>query len=125
MIVYRIEHTDGKGMYRSTGRSLYECHFYKQTDRHPSPDEDSKLFTEIQAKNLLNWNYGRYVFGFASVDQLRSWLYQDEILLWLDDRGFILAVIEVDDVLIGNTQCMFIKPETYEKKNIREFFKLS
>jgi hypothetical protein len=128
-VVYRIETVENaRGMYRGGGggMGLYSCPAYNQSERHPAPEDDTKLRNTLLANGLLGrWDYGNYVFGFGSIDQLRGWLYDDAILAWLHDKGFILAICEVDKALLGNTQCMFVKPETYEKKSIKEFFKLS
>jgi hypothetical protein len=140
--VYRIEYEpDGEGCYQRfneekdrgfgaiTGSTIAD-------ERHPHPSSDSLLQKNLQeagfqpATGFLGLfgmiSYEPYRFGFASIEQLRAWMFKDSWLTSLADQNYILAVCKVPayQVLVGNTQCVFIRPEIYEKKNLREFFNL-
>lgn len=124
MIVYRIENQAGEGMY-AADHCIYQCPSYEDFGNHKGPQSDNRLLDELRLKN---WSYDipqHFSFGFSSVEQMRTWLFEDVWLLWLADNGFILAIIETDDVIAGDTQCIFIKPETYQKVDIKKFFKLA
>jgi len=71
----------------------------------------------------LEWDE-HYCFGFTSEAQLRSWFYKDAYLEWMEINGFILAIIETDDVIEGNSKALLIKPEFYKKVSIKEHFKI-
>lgn len=109
--VYRIEHEDsGIGFYNhgpvqseEMGRQLFD------EMRHPMAFADSKLCRDADANEhelLLVWRY-----GFASIAQLRMWVYDDSWLEALHEDGFILREYrcEPDACLIGSTQVMFDK----------------
>lgn len=134
--IYRIEHKDTSlGMYMEesidVGAYLGDT---VGTDRHPCPCQDSKLSNKLYAKDMMcgdEWgerltNASSYNFGFSSKRQLRSWLYDDKLLMFLHNNNFILAVCQCkpSQVIIGNSQAMFIRPEVYEKLSIKEFFNL-
>lgn len=129
--VYRIEHAETKaGMYRLAGVDLYQIMtsygWDGDQDRHPSPESDSVLMQSGIPGNT--WGLGEIShlrFGFASVDQLRSWLYKDEWLLGLHNHGYVLAIIETEEAYIGSTQAVFLRPEVYETVSIKEYFKLN
>lgn len=115
--VYRIEDSEGRGMYyyRNTRNPIsYE------PARHPVPGCDSLLMASgfpLYGSQHLN-------YGFISIEQLRSWIYRDEWLLGLHELGYVLAVIESDEVYVGNTQAVFLRPEVYTKHSILEYFNL-
>ena len=131
--VFRIQHKDtGKGMYRHTGRclaSICSSSYDVEYDRHPTPWEDSKLTDSILEKydsvGSVIYNESPYLYGFISVDQLRSWLYRDEWLLGLHNEGYILIVVETDDVYTGNSQAVFTAPNGYVTHSIKEYFNLT
>lgn len=125
--VYRIEHKETRqGMYFGP-RSLYNIanacgdDIYGEHSRHPHPMEDSVLMaTDIPRYATAHLNY-----GFASIEQLRSWLYKDAWLVGLHAAGYVLAIIESEEVYVGSTQAVFLRPETYPTFSIQEYFNLT
>jgi hypothetical protein len=128
--------------------SLFTCPGYQNNKKHhPCPEDDSLLreqlierglfdpsnYSPSRMEQILFGMYGftpkseKYSYGFANAAQARHWLYKDEWLQYLDSNGFHVAVITLpaSEVLIGNTQAMFIKPKHYEQQSIKEFFKLA
>jgi hypothetical protein len=136
--VYRIEHLgDGIGCYgrsdKKSERGMEDIVGTTKADaRHPTMGQDSKLRLNLVKRGMTAFDImildaaRDFSFGFSSVEQLRAWMFKDEWLTGLSDQHYVLAVCEVpeEDVIEGNAQCMFIRPATYEKKNIREFFNL-
>lgn len=136
--IYRIEHKEsGIGIYRHQGVNFRDLDSSNYYDRHPAPLDDSKLSLKLWQKGFVlpedEERYERldetvkvYSFGFSSKRQLRSWIYDDSVLLHLHNNNFILAVCQCkpSQVIIGNSQAMFIRPEVYEKLSIKEFFNL-
>lgn len=126
--VYRIEHKETKqGMYFGP-RSLYNIagacgdDIYGEHRRHPHPREDSVLmstdFYNLRDTSGLN-------YGFISIEQLRSWLYKDAWLIGLDAAGYVLAIIESEEVYVGSTQAVFLRPDEYPTFSIKEYFNLT
>lgn len=123
--VYRIETKDGTGMYGSGG--CREAGFGYDNSRHPSPEDDallSKLLEEKSGNAAWCFSFSPYHFGFATIEQLRNWIYRDEWLLELHNSGHVLAIIESEEVFAGYTQAIFIRPETYQTLDIKEYFNL-
>lgn len=136
--VYRIEHKgDGVGCYqrgaenKEQGMMTVAGTTMADRDRHPAMYQDSKLWASLKEKGIGRFeiDFGAieaYHFGFNTIEQLRSWMYRDEWLIGLAEQNYILAIchVPVDEVISGNSQCMFIRPREYEKHNIREYFKI-
>lgn len=124
--VYRIEDSLTKcGMYGSGG--CREADFGYEHNHHPAPEEDTLLASRLEAatgESAWSFSYGAYHFGFASLDQLRNWIYRDKWLLALHESGHVLAIIESEEVFAGYTQVVFKRPETYQTVSIKEFFEL-
>lgn len=97
-LCFRVETTDGRSMYN------VGCPFYDR-DIHPAPEEDAGLkdFWRIHIEGYG----GPYYFGFASMEQLRRWVYRDQ--QELADRGLGVSIYQTDDYCIGDTQMVFRK----------------
>lgn len=128
--VYRIEHAESTGGMYVGGRGLYDIAGSAGDDiynnpRHPLPNEDSVLMASGIPRNAWGIkDLQRLHFGFASVEQLRNWLYKDQWLVGLHDAGYVLAIIETEEAYIGSTQAVFLRPDVYEKVSIKDYFKL-
>lgn len=107
VLVYRVEHEDTRlGLYSS--RYKFDMN---EKDRHPCPSQDPGL-GEFYLQNIYHHAYNRdspYFFGFASLDQLSSWIYKEEQIAELNATGFVIAIYQTDDYCIGNTQMVFRK----------------
>ena len=118
MTVYRVENSLGKGMYRGND---YNCLLDSMFDpvRHPRPSQDSRLMREMRNAGLVKTRYGwptvnwtPFNFGFSSPDQLRRWLFNDDVKQELQDGGFHVAVYEGGTEYHGDTQAVFIRNES-------------
>lgn len=125
--VYRIETRDGTGMYGSGGIRMAAGEEAYSDSRHPGPEDDGKLrkATKERGGGKVYFDYSPFHFGFADIGQLRNWVYEDKWLVALHDSGHVLAIIESEDVMIGHTQAIFIRPEEYQKVSILEYFNLT
>lgn len=134
MLVYRIEGVNGGGIYR--GEYSRQNPMSWVESKHPAPWRDSLLVHNSNRKrgdafditdSFDTWfSEENYIFGFASTEQLRSWVFVDLWLWLMQERGFRLAVMEIedDDVIVGHTQCIF-KRENVKQTSyfpIAEFF---
>jgi hypothetical protein len=117
MLVYRIEDTYGKGMYRSNKSIDID----QDDARHPTPFDDSLLSDLVI--NIIGV-YQNYIHGFKSIEQLRNWLYYDTWLVNLHEAGFVLKVYEVEEanVLIGHTQVVFLRSNNFTEHSIKGYF---
>jgi hypothetical protein len=98
---YRVEHEEnGKGMHTS-GAS---CQFQIDSGRHPLPKNDSLI---------SDWYYENftpdYFFAFASLEQMRAWVYSDAWVDHLHTEGFVINVYQTDDGVHGHSQAIFRK----------------
>jgi hypothetical protein len=131
MLIYRIEDFAGGGIYRGENLHLNPISSFS-SERHPLPWSDS-LFVENgdammyregepHYRELSTFIDGDFIFGFATTEQLRNWVYQDDWLWKFDERGFRLTVFDVpnDHVIVGYTQAVFRRREAVSES----YFKL-
>lgn len=139
MLIYRIEDVDGGGMYRGDN-SYANPVASSNSDRHPLPNDDSLLMDNISFRmdqdvdpcdRHQHWTYfleDEFIFGFASVEQMRNWVYNDDWLVSLDHVGFNLTVYDVPEnhICIGNTQAVFRRHEATSNRRytMAQFFNL-
>lgn len=113
MKIYRLETRAGIGVYRVINHErLLENYSGGPGTRHPAPWRDS-LFCDNHLKKLgtsaddIGFS-GRYVFGFASPQQVLRWFFNREDLATLEkETGIQVSVYECEDVIEGNTQVAF------------------
>src|ERR1700741_5401843 len=135
MLVYRIEGENGDGIYR--GKYCRDNPMDWIPSKHPGPARDSLLVDNANvirereddwySLDFCEWiTHSNYIFGFAGVEQMRNWIFNDMWLWRMEERGFRLAVFDIEssDVIVGHTQCIFhrhdIKQASYFKP--AEFF---
>lgn len=125
--IYRIETPSGLGPYVDANTLLsdeqgnYECR-----KAHPNPWWDEKLVASLSRDNIGYRNSEHLKFAFASVDQVRDWLYKDS---WIDNliwRGYFISkkILPSYDVYEGTKQVMY-NPAGVQSSNlvnIRELF---
>lgn len=92
----RVQNEFYVGMYYASGRISPISEMYNFS-RHPMLQDDSLL---LQKKDF---NY-----GFSSLKQMRSWIYEDEWIKGLYEMGYIIYsyIIPAELVLCGNTQAV-------------------
>ena len=119
--IFRVERKDdGRGMYQS-GYGLHSCKSYKtEFSRHPTPFDDSLLRDNMRAAGI-GFDFTSYIFGFISIEQLRSWLYRDEWINYLIKNDFILRVY-MGEVIVGHTQAIIkdVSKELFTEISLRE-----
>lgn len=105
--LYRVENLRMEGIYVNGTASVIGIRdgFH---GRHPSPFEDSALMADLENKGLPSPTNREWRYGFASLDQLRNWLYKAEWRSTLAFHGFFISIIDVSnlDCAIGDTQAM-------------------
>lgn len=119
MKVYRVEHREtGNGPYAASkwrGRANWE---FSNSLRHPTAPEDEPLWDQLWALGVRDrWGteeiFSQYHFAFASMEQLREWFHDHDMLESLDESGYCVAVYEVRRMkgacLVGRAQAMFVK----------------
>src|SRR5882757_2883211 len=80
--VYRLEFSDGKGVYVYSDPFYYEqlqCHQNDKED-HPRPEED----------DMGRSAWADMIFGFASIEAMRAWFNGTE-RLFLSAQGIVLS----------------------------------
>lgn len=111
MIAYRIEWSDGSGIY--TGQSALFGMIHDEItepSRHPSPNNDSMFRNHYE---VLGWGSKRETrdlrWAFESLESLRWWFYNDDWVRRISEHGGMLCTYEVDDqtTVVGRTQVAF------------------
>lgn len=128
VVLYRIEHPTGEGMYVRLGESHSPARhvFGYDDDSHVAPEDDRALDRNLRSKGR---SMRDYYFAFATMHQLKQWVYFDPWLINLHLRGCVLAEIICDkaDVIIGDYQALFRINGDWQKTqhSIQEYFNLS
>ena len=134
MKVYRVEAKDGYGMYSSDQDVAYVFRTSKVSPRHPMAERDDALVKAGWHVKEWNWGaLGRWYspvcpaghefhadggwaatkaddgtrFAFASLEQLKNWIYRDAWRQRLQERGYHIKVYETQDAIGGDTQAVF------------------
>ena len=108
---FRIER-NGLGFYNaqaSVAAAMYASwQDIEYETRHPGPLQDSLLRVNFEAaRGPMNiHSMDPFRFGFASMAQLRAWIYRDEWRDSLAREGFLLNIYLPSEMYVGNTQAM-------------------
>ncbi len=119
MKFYRLESRKGTGIYRALNGEKQEflLEKYGASSRHPMPGDDDKLTENAPHlfcfRGFWTGEASKYIFGFSSVEQFRSWFYEDEFLKSLRRSRIKLNLYETSDCFLGYTQ-MIARKETLE-----------
>lgn len=108
---FRIER-NGRGFYNaqaSVAAAMYAS--WEDTEyetRHPGPLQDSLLRANFEAAQgpMTMSSMDPFRFGFASMAQLRAWVYRDEWRDSLAREDFLLNIYLPSEMYVGNTQAM-------------------
>lgn len=107
MKIYRIETITTLGAFRGNSRyefaTLLNISYDESRKVHPNPKHDSKLMDSLGEGNFYEYN-----FGFISIEQLKTWFFNDDVKLALDNEGMMVSVYDAEEFHIGNSQVMFI-----------------
>ena len=118
-LCFRMETEEGIGMYGATigdgnpndwfvprfGSILNEADANSGGTMHPSPDEDGALGWH----DIRYIERSKYYFGFASIEQLRRWLFRPDLIAKLPEYNLAVSIYETEDYHIGDTQMVFRK----------------
>lgn len=109
-LVFRVEHAESrKGIYWQGSKICPDLHEYGS---HPPPEDDYAIRTiwyDIKISYADRRRDNPWLFGFASIEQLRRWIYQTEWLETLHEEGFVLSIYQCERSHIGDTQAVFHK----------------
>lgn len=103
--IYRIEDALFHGMYTSGAWRQFGDD--TSTPRHPTPHNDSGLVSEGY-ESFRAFHSEAMRFGYGSLEQLRSWVYQDDWRRALKAQGFSISIYEADEAIVGDTQAVFV-----------------
>ena len=116
--LYRVAHvsTICEGMYRN-GTA---CAHLNEIDRHPMPYNDMLLegFYTRRFRDHMR-------FAFASLEQLRFWVYKAEVRERLAEAGYLIYQIEPEgergiDWQIGDTQAIYTSAREVGMLDLRD-----
>ncbi len=107
--VYRLETLEGVGVYmaRRSNQMIHRIMYeYVDAPRHPGPMNDSLLADTFYSANLE-----RFSFGFASLEQLKEWFFDDNDRELLSLHGIVCNEYEIEGwgFVAGEKQCIFVK----------------
>ena len=136
--IFRLEESNKelrRGVYNSNkGWDIMNDKYNPERDengsvpRHPMPRKDSKIVQECEKRDIDAdcLNDGEFRFGFLSINQLRSWFYNNDSLIELGKAGIILRIYSApeENIIAGNTQCCFSE-KFHTLENIVEEIELS
>lgn len=102
--IWRVEGTDGRGMYMN-GAFRRVTDWCEDDAAHPGPLEDMALgFRE--KRNPDDW-----YFGFATLKQVRKWIFKKKWRKGLHEEEMLLVKFEVPDEFFarGESQAIFVR----------------
>lgn len=108
--VYRVENDLNRGPYQGSYlSSIMDLAF----DKCPIPYEDP-LLGRVWCDLLDRHEEHRYIFGFASMEQLEEWFYTQETRDDMTRAGFKVSVYRVNksNAHIGMTQVIFRRTDS-------------
>ena len=113
--IYRIETTEGGGLYNSElGRlqKILSQHLSRKDSsrfyQHPCPEEDSALdWHEIKEKTFyINGRYYKkehWYFGVATLKEVNKWVFRKKYRKVLADLGFVISKYKIEDGIYRDT----------------------
>lgn len=116
--IYRVEDAKGWGIYNGSGLADAARIDSGETERHPMAYRDEKLRAYARRGNFFEpvvwrgepgkWhNKGKLRYGFASLDQLRFWIYAKAWRVRMEDAGARIGIYDAAECLVGETQAVF------------------
>lgn len=101
-LVYRIEMPSGRGLYRCG----LPCDDELEDDmRHPTPSDDAELWPYWKGMDYRERDQMR--FGYATIAQLKSWVYKKSWRKKIKDHGLVVSVYRARFVRVGSAQAVF------------------
>lgn len=132
MQIIRIEHEDGKGLWRSDDaegncRLTQHSQFDAINDRHRNDDKFPAFYCDKELlANFCNHtgcsDPEDYFFAFNSLEVVNEALTPDEFKEVINDLGFKVYLIEVSDYIQSKFQTVFKKENIVTKQDISFMF---
>lgn len=112
--IYRLANEAGEGVFTTSAAESLPDDLYRNAYAHPGPRSNEEMDENGDyplAKTI--WNYSSSRFGFATLEQGRSWFspVACDHLERLGIRLWIFAREECRHLTVGNSQCVFIPPK--------------
>lgn len=96
--IWRVQNIDGQGCYRQVDDELLEMNPWRPS-RQPLPEDDKGIDRRILEEEYC---------GFESKEQALQW-FDTEVLLKLEQVGYMLTEIEGYITARGKCQVLFVK----------------
>lgn len=94
---------------------------YDMQGRHPAPADDSALRSAWTSagRGVTGSDNMDLRYGFASLEQLKFWIFSDEMRQEIAREGFVIHVLEASETYVGDTQATY-HPDTAQFIEILE-----
>jgi len=132
MQIIRIEHEDGKGLWRSNDVGGYcrlnqHSHFDKIMERHADESKFPTFYNDGELKDNLfivegNTSCIDYFFAFNSLEVVNEALTPEEFKEAIIDLGFKVYLLEVSECIQSRFQTLFKKENVISKQDISFMF---
>lgn len=105
--VYRIENKAGHGFYNCQGNDITQCPTYRQDERHPPASRE--ILDTLRKKGWPS----NMIFGFESLEKLKTWVHREDWVQFLDENGFDVCGFKIQEnhVLKDEVQVVFDRHE--------------
>lgn len=105
--VYRIENKAGQGFYNCSGSDITHCPTYSPDERHPPIN---RVILDTLRENGWPRNM---IFGFESLEKLKTWVHREDWAQFLDENGFDICGFKINKqhVLKDEVQVVFNRHE--------------
>lgn len=105
--VYRIENKAGQGFYNCTGNDITHCPTYKVDEHHPRASD--VIMSNLREKGWPS----NMIFGFESLEKLKTWVHREDWAQFLDENGFDICGFKISErhVLKDEVQVVFDRHE--------------
>lgn len=88
--VYRIENKAGQGFYNCSGSDITHCPTYRQ-DHEKHPPASREIMKTLRDKGWPT----NMIFGFESLEKLKTWVHREDWAQFLDENGFDICGFKV------------------------------
>lgn len=105
--VYRIENKAGQGFYNCNGSAITDCPTYKVDKHHPRA-------SEVIMRTLCEKGWpSNMIFGFESLEKLKTWVHREDWVQFLDENGFDVCGFKIREhhVMKDDVQVVFNRHE--------------
>jgi len=106
--VYRIENKAGHGFYNCDGKDITQCPTYRQ-DHEKHPPASREIMKTLRDKGWPT----NMIFGFESLEKLKTWVHREDWAQFLDENGFDICGFKISEqhVLKDDVQVVFDRHE--------------